>query len=86
MLTLVLLGWVCNFKFLVLYSAFKSVNSVTLSLLLFVFSVVIFAFGPMLLRMQKQKVWRNFLDGFTLVTVGGIALFHLIPEALVHGG
>ena len=59
----------------------------TLLHLLFFLSIAVFVLGPLLLFIQReQRRWRLVLDGFILVTVGGISLLHLIPEALVHGG
>ena len=40
----------------------------------------------MLLAKQDTGHWKSALDGFIMVTVGGLAALHLIPEALQHGG
>lgn len=43
--------------------------------------------GPLLHRVRRDSDrWRAALDGFTLVSVAGLALLHLLPEALTHGG
>jgi uncharacterized protein len=43
--------------------------------------------GPALLFLKIDVSRKDgFLDGFTLVAVGGIAALHLIPEAILHGG
>lgn len=43
--------------------------------------------GPLLFRVREDwRAWWALLDGFVLVTVGGIAALHLLPEALEHGG
>ncbi|MDP7039154.1 MAG: permease [Myxococcota bacterium] len=44
-------------------------------------------FGPVLLQIRRDVgPWQKALDGFTMVAVGGLAAFHLIPEAIEHGG
>ena len=44
-------------------------------------------FGPILLQIRRDVGrWQTALDGFTLVAVGGMAAFHLIPEAMEYGG
>ncbi len=43
--------------------------------------------GPLLARMFEQKPGVNrFLDGFILASIGGIAVIHLLPEAVVEIG
>ena len=41
--------------------------------------------GPLLLRLRASDItWQAALDGFVIVTVGGIAVLHLLPEAFAH--
>lgn len=43
--------------------------------------------GPFLAKLFEQRSGINrFLDGFILVTIGGIAVIHLLPEAVVEIG
>jgi uncharacterized protein len=44
------------------------------------------AVAPLLYRWAASESIESFLDGFALITVGGLAAFHLLPEALEHGG
>lgn len=59
----------------------------TLANMLLLASVVGLIVGPILLRLPSWTAgWQRCLDGFALVTVGGLAALHLIPEALGTGG
>lgn len=49
-------------------------------------AVLAFLIPPLLLRWTKSTYWLPLLDGFALVGVGGIAGFHLLPEAFKAGG
>ena len=43
--------------------------------------------GPLLLQLkEKAEHELGVVDGFALVTVGGLAVLHLLPEAFLHGG
>lgn len=54
---------------------------------LLVISVVALLVGPLLARIFEQQPGVNrFLDGFILVSIGGIAVTHLLPEAVVEIG
>ena len=54
---------------------------------LLVIAVLALLVGPFLAKLFERKPGVNrFLDGFILVTIGGIAVIHLLPEAVVHIG
>jgi uncharacterized membrane protein YraQ (UPF0718 family) len=43
--------------------------------------------GPLLLQLKEDAEHElGAVDGFALVTVGGLAVLHLLPEAFLHGG
>ena len=51
---------------------------------LLVISVAALLIGPLLAKVFERKPGVNrFLDGFILVSIGGIALTHLLPEAVM---
>ncbi|MCP5511478.1 MAG: permease [Leptospiraceae bacterium] len=53
----------------------------------FLGSLLGFLIGPFLHTFfLKRKKWHQFLDGFSLTAVGGIALVYLLPEAISNGG
>ncbi len=52
-----------------------------------VISVAALLIGPLLARIFEQQPGVNrFLDGFILVSIGGIAVTHLLPEAVIEIG
>lgn len=54
---------------------------------LLISAVLALLIGPVLAKLFERKPGVNrFLDGFILVTIGGIAIVHLLPEAVVHIG
>lgn len=54
---------------------------------LLVLSISALLLGPFLAKLFERKPGVNrFLDGFILVTIGGIAMIHLLPEAVVQIG
>jgi len=59
----------------------------TLPIVLLLGSVLALVLGPLLLQLRASlDHWRAGLDGFALVTAGGLAALHLLPEALAEGG
>ena len=43
--------------------------------------------GPVLARLwPRARAWREWVDGVSLVLVGGLCVLHLVPHALEHGG
>ena len=59
----------------------------SLPISLLIASVMGLIVGPVMLQLRRRlDLGYAFLDGFTLVTVGGLAAFHLIPEAIEQGG
>jgi len=43
--------------------------------------------GPVLIKFTRhESSWRAGLDGFALLTAGGLAALHLLPEAVANGG
>ena len=54
---------------------------------LLIIAVAALLVGPLLVRIfEKQPGVNRFLDGFILVSIGGIAVTHLLPEAVVEIG
>ncbi len=54
---------------------------------LLVISVAALLVGPLLARVfERQPGVNRFLDGFILVSIGGISLTHLLPEAVMEIG
>ena len=50
-------------------------------------AVVALLIGPLLAKtFERQPGMNRFVDGFILVTIGGIAVTHLLPEAVVEIG
>lgn len=51
---------------------------------LLIISILALLIGPVLARVfEKQDGVNRFLDGFILVSIGGIAVTHLLPEAVI---
>jgi hypothetical protein len=58
-----------------------------LALSLLVLSIVALAFGPGLVALAGPRSWvLALVDGFVIVTIGGIALIHILPHALLSCG
>ena len=58
-----------------------------LSKIYFLASLLGFNLGPLLHSTFREKEsWNEWMDGFTLASVGGIVLIHLLPEAVQKGG
>ena len=56
-------------------------------MLLLLLSLLPLCFGPLLvLGLQRVPAVIPALDGFVLVSVGGIALLHVLPDCVAHGG
>ena len=56
-------------------------------MLLLVVSILALAVGPALARLSASgRAVRSALDGFVMVTVGGLVLLHILPESLAEGG
>ncbi|MCF7808768.1 MAG: permease [Candidatus Marinimicrobia bacterium] len=54
---------------------------------LLVLAIVALIVGPFIAKLfERQPGVNRFLDGFILVTIGGIAVIHLLPEAVVQIG
>ena len=54
---------------------------------LLVLSVLVLLIGPLLARFfQHSRPFNELLDGFVLVSIGGIAVLHLLPEAFMQIG
>ncbi|NQV14090.1 permease [bacterium] len=54
---------------------------------LLIISIATLLIGPILARVfEKQDGANRFLDGFILVSIGGIAVTHLLPEAVLEIG
>lgn len=57
------------------------------SLTYFLASILGFLLGPVLhAYLVNRKNWNQWIDGFTLASVGGIVLVHLLPEAVQKSG
>lgn len=53
----------------------------------FIISLLGFLLGPVLHTFfLKRRNWNLWMDGFSLASVGGIVLIHLLPEAVEKGG
>jgi uncharacterized protein len=53
----------------------------------FLASVVGFVLGPMMYSFfASRKRWNEWMDGFSLASIGGIVLLHLLPEAIESKG
>lgn len=54
---------------------------------LLLISILVLALGPILGRLLEGKAaFNEFIDGFVLISIGGIAMLHLLPEAFMHIG
>ena len=54
---------------------------------LLLIAVAALLIGPLLAKIfERQPGVNRFLDGFILVSIGGIAIVHLLPEAVVQIG
>lgn len=42
--------------------------------------------APLLARWLKASVWHSGLEAFVLITICGVVIFTLIPDAIAHGG
>ncbi len=52
-----------------------------------VIALLVLIAGPLLARrMQGKPAFNEFIDGFVLISIGGMALLHLLPEAFMHIG
>jgi uncharacterized membrane protein YraQ (UPF0718 family) len=52
-----------------------------------VLSIVALAAGPLLARAAQARPWAvDFVDGFVVVTVGGLVVLHVIPASIEIGG
>jgi len=62
-------------------------HGVSVSIAILIAAVLGLVVGPLLMHTWLgSKRWQAGLDGFILVAVVGMALIHLLPEALAHGG
>ncbi|HMZ57132.1 MAG TPA: permease, partial [Leptospiraceae bacterium] len=53
----------------------------------FLASIAGFSLGPLLVSfLSGRKHWKEWLDGFSIASVTGIVLVHLLPEAVSNGG
>jgi uncharacterized membrane protein YraQ (UPF0718 family) len=56
-------------------------------ILLLVASIVPLALGPLLVRWMRPAPWaQSALDSFVLVSIGGLALLHILPQCFEVGG
>ena len=56
-------------------------------ILLLVASIVPLVLGPLLVRWMRPAPWaQSALDAFVLVSIGGLALLHILPECFEVGG
>ncbi len=56
-------------------------------ILLLIASLVPLALGPLLVRLLRPAPWAQAgLDSFVLVSIGGLALLHILPECFEVGG
>ena len=54
---------------------------------LLVLSIVALALGPGIVTLAGARSWvLSLVDGFVIVTIGGIALIHILPDALLSCG
>ena len=52
-----------------------------------IISLLALAIGPILFKFKNNHQFApHFLDSFALTSVFGLALFHLLPESISHGG
>ncbi|MCE0557262.1 MULTISPECIES: permease [unclassified Motilimonas] len=55
--------------------------------MLVILSIIALFMGPFICQsIQQRKGWFSLLDAFIFVTISGLVLFHILPEALYHGG
>lgn len=55
--------------------------------MLVAFSILALFLGPLACQpLQQKRGWFSLLDAFIFVTITGLVLFHILPEALYHGG
>ena len=54
--------------------------------MLLILAILGLLLGPLLYLVPHWRTWDRLLDSFALAAVGGLGLFHLIPEAIDHGG
>ncbi len=55
--------------------------------MLVILSLVALFAGPLICQsIQRRQGWFTLLDAFIFVTISGLVLFHILPEALYHGG
>ncbi|MCE2571036.1 permease [Motilimonas eburnea] len=55
--------------------------------MLVILSIVALFTGPLICQtIQRRQGWFTLLDAFIFVTISGLVLFHILPEALYHGG
>ena len=55
--------------------------------MMLVLSLLALLSGPLLYRyLARRQDWLVLLDNFIFVVIGGLLLFHIMPEALHHGG
>ncbi len=55
--------------------------------MLVLLSILALFVGPLVCQRIKQGThWLSLVDAFIFVSIGGLVLFHVLPEVLLHGG